>query len=76
MLTADEMMRIAEAAARLQGAVGGDEVHKVTLVADPQPVGDKLWIIRVRLMMRDGTAKAFECDSTDVEVFAVREVPP
>jgi hypothetical protein len=30
--------------------------------------------VKVRLMMEDGTARAFECDSTDREVFAIREV--
>ena len=55
---------------------GGDEVHAVTLVSEPALVGESLWLIKVRLLMQDGASKAFECNSTEREVFSVREVPP
>ncbi|HVZ34346.1 MAG TPA: hypothetical protein VG963_18085 [Polyangiaceae bacterium] len=46
----------------------------MTLVGEPVPASAGLWVIKVRLMMHDGTVRAFACDATDRDVFAVREV--
>lgn len=74
-MTAEDMKRDARAAALSRAEAGGDRAHQVTLVAEPELVSEGLWLIRVRLMMRDGTARAFECDATTRDVFAIRDVP-
>ncbi len=76
MLTPAEMKTRSEAAARRQAELGGDRVHEVTLVTEPSAVAGRSWVIRVRLVMSDGNIKAFECESTDDEVYSVREVTP
>lgn len=75
VLTVDDMKAASEAAARSRAGTGGAQVREVTLVGDPALVGDGLWRISVRVLMDDGTVKAFRCDSTERDVFAVREVP-
>ena len=42
MLSVDQMRRIAETAARIRAATGGDLVHTVTLVSEPTLVGEGL----------------------------------
>jgi hypothetical protein len=70
----NEMKTTAAAAARKLAERGGAEVRAVTLVGEPARAIGGAWLLKVRLMMLDGTARAFECDATDREVFAVREV--
>jgi hypothetical protein len=74
-MTGNDMKRRAEAAARMRAGTGGAEVHEVSFLGEPALVDAGLWLIKVRVMMRDGTAKAYECDATERDVFAVREVP-
>lgn len=74
-LTADAMKIASEAAARSRAAVGGAEVREVTLVSEPALVREGQWLISVRVLMVDGTVKAFHCDSMERQVFAVREAP-
>ena len=76
MLSVEEMKDHASAAAMRKAATGGAEVHSVTLAGEPARVDHGLWRVKVRLIMLDGTPRAFECDSTDREVFTVREVTP
>jgi hypothetical protein len=74
VLTADGMKAASQAAARSRAAAGGAEVHEVTLVSEPALVHEGHWVVSVRVLMVDGTVKAFHCDSTERDVFAVREV--
>ena len=76
LLTTDDMKAASEAAARERASVGGAKVHEVTLVSDPIVVRDGLWRVNVRVLMADGIVRAFRCDSTERDVFAVREVAP
>jgi hypothetical protein len=65
------MKTLSEAAARKQAERGSARVHEATLVAEPTLITERLWVIRVRLMMSDGTVRGFECESTKDEVFSV-----
>jgi hypothetical protein len=74
-MTADAMKMASQVAARSRAAVGGAEVREVTLISEPALVHDGHWAISVRVLMVDGTVKAFQCDATERDVFAIREVP-
>jgi len=74
VLTIDDMRAVSETAVRKQAGLGGAEVHEVTVATDPVLVRDGLWRIDVRVLMADGTVRVFHCDSTERDVFALREV--
>ncbi len=74
VLTADSMKAASAAAARHRAGIGGAEVREVTLVTDPLLVCDGLWRVSVVVLMADGTVRAFRCDSTERDVFAISEV--
>jgi hypothetical protein len=74
VLTPSDMKAASAAAARYQAGIGGAKVRKVTVVGEPTLVSDGLWLVSVRVVMTDGTVRAFRCDSTDRDVFAVREL--
>jgi hypothetical protein len=73
-LSARNMKAASEAAARVQAAIGGAGVHEVTHVSEPKLVGVGLWLITVRVLMTDGSVRAFECDATERDVFAIRHM--
>jgi hypothetical protein len=73
-MNAESTKRVAEAAARRQACLGGAEIHSVSYVGEPTSVDEGLWVVAVRVMMVDGSVRAFCCDATEREVFAVREV--
>jgi hypothetical protein len=74
-MTAAQMKRVSGTAARLNAGRGGADVLRVSFVSEPTPASEGLWIVRVRVLMKDGSAKAYECQSTERDLFAVREVP-
>jgi hypothetical protein len=74
VLTIDDMRTASETAVRERAGLGGAEVHEVTLVSDAVLVRQGLWRISVRVLMAEGAVRVFHCDSTERDVFALREV--
>lgn len=74
IFTTNQMKAACEAAARQRASLSGGVVREFTLVGEPTLIHDAFWRISVRALMADGTARTFQCESSDREVFAVLEI--